>query len=271
MARSLCGAAHACALLLAMSAVAEPPTIAVPTDAPSPADPCLPACPDACAPRFKGKRSAAVCEAPPKIVVHQAEPIVEFRTAPGATTATAPAMRTDPAVKQVCDTANDCGGKCGKGLLGGHSLFSCMKNKTVYHQGHGGASGQSYAAPQMIMAPMAVQMQAYVPQMVVPQAVQFQPMAVQPAALTASAGPDLSGLRSLAALAQALEGAGAGSAAASSNNGAAAAAASAKAATAQLEAQMQALDARMNSLEKRVKAIEDGIDALCHERAKTRN
>jgi hypothetical protein len=215
------------------------------------ASPCPPACPTICWPT---KSPKVVCKdaTPKKIIVHQAEPIVEFRNGGPSRP-----VNVDRNVRPVGGDCHSC-----KGGAGHAGYPKVVKNFYIggiggcgHKKGHHGAGAYAYA-------PMAVQMQAYVP------------MAVTYAAPMAFAGPAAYGYAAGPA-GYAYNGAGEGRPASDSSAAASAAQAlqsaqAAAAATASFEGRLRSLETKMSSIENRLTAIERGIDVLCEERAKVR-
>src|SRR5688572_28104003 len=149
---------------------------AVTTVETNPCEPCAPACPPLCWP---AKSPKVVCKdgTPKKIIVHQAEPIVEFRNQSPSRPVT-----VDRHVRPVGGDCHSCKGGAG------HAGYP-QKVKNFYFGGtggHGCGHNKGHHGAAYAYAPMAVQLQAYVPMAVTYAA----PMAFgAPAAYGYAAGP----------------------------------------------------------------------------------
>jgi hypothetical protein len=140
-------------------AVAGPPAAELKADW-GDCDPCATICDPCCPP--KAAKVKAVCPTPQKVIVHQSQPIIEFRNdAPAPAAVSTRRVIEDRAIRPVGDFFHHGqGGDCG--CNGGNLFKSKTKN---YYQGVGGFGGFGGSAmPQATMlTAMPMQVQAYVP------------------------------------------------------------------------------------------------------------
>jgi len=253
----------------AVSGPLLPPVPVNSTDLCLPAcDPCVPACDPSCPP--KPAKVKKECAAPAKIIVHQAQPIVEFRCdGPANNGEGARKVIEDKAVRTVGDFfhGNNCG--CG-GNAGNTPPHIHNKTKNYYCGGAGGYGAGAMAAPMTTTAyaQVPITMQAYVPQTLQTFAVApvgMSSFGFAPAGVTSFGAPPVGGFGATAAdLATARALADIFSAASvAPQNGTRSQAAAANVQTASA-ASVTSLEQKVQEIDTRLQRVERKLNALCN-------